>query len=311
MRVNAPSRLHFGLLALPSEDSAVRRFGGAGMMIRQPELAVRVEPAAAWSARGPRAERALEYARRFAGSAPERAFALHVEHAGPEHVGLGAGTQLGMTVAKALAVATGEDLDAVALARRIGRGERSAIGVHGFARGGFLVDGGKGPATTIAPLLSRLPFPEEWRMLLAIPRREQGLHGPAEREAFLQAKESATNRVTEELAALLLLGVLPALAERNLATFGPALAEFNRKVGAMFAPWQGGVYATAQAAALVDHLTAQGAPAGQSSWGPTVFAVAEEGKAHFLRNRLKRTDLAEGCELLVVSGCNTGATVDK
>ena len=64
-RVTAPSRLHFGLLSLPAAgpiagpDSTVapgppvRQFGGVGLMVDRPGLAVRVEPAGDWAGRGP------------------------------------------------------------------------------------------------------------------------------------------------------------------------------------------------------------------------------------------------------------------
>src|SRR5438045_889474 len=106
-RVQAPSRLHFGLLRLPGRDDPTetfaRRFGGVGLMVKEPGIALSVIPAAGWSADGPLAERALGYAQQFA-----RALSLHdrspchviVEHCAPEHAGLGTGTQLGLAVAR-------------------------------------------------------------------------------------------------------------------------------------------------------------------------------------------------------------------
>src|SRR5205807_1029658 len=118
-----------------------RRFGGAGMMVERPGVLLRVVPAAAWSAEGPLADRALAFARHFTqalaaetGQAvpPQR---LLVGGAPPAHAGLGSGTQLGMAVALALAVDR-PDLPAGELARLVGRGLRSGLGVHGFAQGG-------------------------------------------------------------------------------------------------------------------------------------------------------------------------------
>src|SRR5437867_3065524 len=105
-------------------------------MIDQPGLSVRLESADQWRASGPLADRALELARRFVATLPPDAVEPHriiVESTPPEHVGLGTGTQLGLAVAKTLAIAHGHsDWDAVELARRVGRGARSAVGVHGF-----------------------------------------------------------------------------------------------------------------------------------------------------------------------------------
>ncbi|HZT83636.1 MAG TPA: hypothetical protein VFA26_25625, partial [Gemmataceae bacterium] len=193
-RVVTGSRLHFGLFTLappgrwPDLPGApahpARRFGGVGLMVEAPGVRLAVEPAAAWSAEGPLAERALAFARRFAGSLPPGSVPphhVHVERAAPEHAGLGTGTQLGLATARALAVSSGlPGMAAEELADRVGRGARSALGVHGFAQGGFLVEAGQGPAGGISPLVARAVFPEEWRVVVALPAGEPGLHGGAE-----------------------------------------------------------------------------------------------------------------------------------
>src|SRR5207302_870603 len=147
---------------------------------------------------------------------------VHVARAGPEHAGLGTGTQLGLAVARAVAESGGEPgLDAVELACRVGRGARSALGVHGFARGGFLVEAGKREAGELAPLVARLDFPEPWRLVLALPPGPPGLHGRLESQALtrLLADPAALPR-TEALCRLVLLGLLPALLEEDLEAFG-------------------------------------------------------------------------------------------
>src|SRR5262249_50286852 len=145
-RVEASSRLHFGLLSLPVggdrwDDGPPRRqFGGVGLMIDSPQVAVSASPAREWSARGPSAQRALKFAQPFAATLPDRpAFAIEVQSAPEEHAGLGSGTALALSVARAIAVETGHaDWPATELAGRIGRGERSAVGIHGFDRGGLI-----------------------------------------------------------------------------------------------------------------------------------------------------------------------------
>ena len=75
IRVQAPSRLHFGLLSMTTgnlwpdlhgqETLFARRFGGIGLMIQKPGVHLSVQSASDWSAEGPLAERALWFARRF------------------------------------------------------------------------------------------------------------------------------------------------------------------------------------------------------------------------------------------------------
>jgi beta-RFAP synthase len=331
IRVRVPSRLHFGLLTLPASelqpacwpdlDGALtlpaRLFGGAGLMVQAPGLQVRAEPAAAWSAEGPLADRALAYARQFvatgapaAGKEALRPHRLIIEAAAPEHMGLGTGTQLGLAVARTLALAHGQGaLDAVALARRVGRGRRSALGIHGFARGGFLVEAGKRRPEEIAPLVARVPFPEPWRIVLILPSGGKGLHGTDESATFAHLPGRVGLAHTEALCRLVLLGMLPALAEQDVAAFGEAVYDFNRRVGEAFRPVQGGIYAHPQTAALVAFVRGQGIRGvGQSSWGPAVFAIIEDyERAEDLERRLRQQfGLAPG-EVLTTAACNRGA----
>lgn len=299
IRVQAPSRLHFGVLNLaaygpwPDLDGdptvPVRRFGGAGLMIDTPGTIVRVEPAADWSADGPLAERALAVAKRFTESVPHLGpHRVTVERAAPEHVGLGTGTQLALAVAKALAVAAGmPDAPAEDLARRVGRGARSGVGVHGFRHGGFVVEGGRADGDGVAPLLTRLAFPEEWRVVLVRPVADAGTHGAAEHRFFAQPPARRVD--TDALCRVLLLGVLPALADRDFEAFGDALTDFNARSGELFADGQGGRYAGPAVADAVRRLRALGARGvGQSSWGPTAFGVASDAaRAQWLRDRVR------------------------
>jgi len=243
IRVRAPSRLHFGLFTpghagtWPGVEGRAavpaRGFGGVGLMVRDPGVTVAVRPAPAWSAEGPLAERALAFARRC-GAAPCQ---LVVERAAPEHVGLGTGTQLGLAVARAVLLATaGEAPDAVTLSRLAGRGERSALGVHGFQSGGFLVEGGKARPDELSPLVARVDFPRQWKIVLAVPRGLQGRHGAAESQVFDPAGEPGDLAHTDAMCRLVLLGMLPALHQQDLRAFGAALSGFSRRAGELFRP---------------------------------------------------------------------------
>lgn len=309
LQVRSPSRLHFGLLSLPADDvSARRHFGGVGLMIDEPGIRVSAQTADSWSAEGPLAERALGFARKFSQSlSTSRPFHVIVEACPPQHVGLGTGTQLGLAVAQALASACGlEGIGAVELARRIGRGQRSALGIHGFANGGFLVEGGKGPNSGVAPLIARADFPSTWSIVLILPQGESGRHGEAEERAFHGLRTGQT----EPLCRLVLMGMLPAVVEVDLPAFGEAVYEFNRRVGEMFKPVQGGIYAHSRSGAMVDFIREQKvAGVGQSSWGPAIFAIVEKDRADSLTRNLRAQFCFSPAEVLVTRASRAGATV--
>jgi beta-ribofuranosylaminobenzene 5'-phosphate synthase len=326
IRIRTPSRLHFGLMSIPAEEASAwpnqegdltlprRHFGGVGLMIERPGIDLTLESAASWSAEGSLAERAHGFAKRYCTALGiDASFHLRVADAAPEHAGLGTGTQLGLAVARALAEITQQSVrDAVTLARLVGRGRRSALGVHGFAAGGFLVEAGKRDPDAIAPLVGRWDFPAEWSVLLIVPRGTQGTHGTRELDAFADlSRRPADDRTTEILSRIVLLGLIPALLERDLPTFGEALYDYNRRAGAMFQPVQGDFYADPRSAAIVKAVRGLGIPGvGQSSWGPAIFAIVATDRAADLREWLVNKMRLTPEEIMLTRASQQGAVVD-
>jgi beta-ribofuranosylaminobenzene 5'-phosphate synthase len=313
MRIRTPSRLHFGLLGWGPQ--AGRQFGGVGLMIDSPGINLMVEPASSWRIEGPHAPRVVQLVAYLQQKMRESGMTLppahiRVESVPPEHVGLGVGTQLCLAVARAvLRLAGVRDLSAGELARWTGRGRRSGIGLHGFEHGGLIVDGGRKNEADIPPLLVRLPFPDEWSILVVRPPGDSGLHGPDEHRAFADLPPFTQN-VTDSLCRLVLLEILPAVLERDLAAFGAALGELQAHVGACFAPAQGGIYATAQASEIVNLLRSLGfVGVGQSSWGPTLygFSSVPEQELTVPAERVRQRFGLDQTSVLLTRAANQGA----
>jgi beta-ribofuranosylaminobenzene 5'-phosphate synthase len=277
--VEAGARLHFGVLDL--RGSLGRRFGGLGAAVPTPSVLLEAAPAPELRVDGPDRDRAEEFARRFLeyhGLAIGARLLIH--RTIPAHSGLGSGTQLGLSVARALAELAGLPVDPAELARAVSRGRRSAIGTWTFALGGFIVEGGRRAGSNeIAPLLARFAVPDRWRCVIAVPRGAPGLSGEAEVAAFDQLRPPPESQV-ERVAHLVLMQLLPALVEADLPSFGSALTEVQRITGAWFAPQQGGVFAPGPTATLVERMAEWGAAGvGQSSWGPAAYGLVDGEEA--------------------------------
>jgi len=278
LRIRTPSRLHFGLLGFSPQTP--RRFGGIGLMVESPGVELCAEPATAWKVEGVLATRARQIVDRLCAQQRQEGIVLTparicVHSAPVEHVGLGVGTSLSLAVTRVVLNLAGVPSPAVEmLARLAGRGSRSGIGLHGFCRGGLIVDGGRKHETGIPPLLSRVPFPEDWSVLVVCPPGARGLHGTDEARAFASLPPIASE-ITNELCRLVLLGILPAALEHDLPAFGTAVSELQERVGACFAPVQGGPYTAPHANEIVAEMSQLGfVGIGQSSWGPTLFGFA-------------------------------------
>ncbi len=319
IEIRTPSRLHFGLLALGAMRS--RQFGGVGLMVREPDLVVRVERADdGFDASGPMTDRAVAFAKRFAERAQQRSIGraisgarISVRRAPRPHTGLGTGTQLAMAVARGLAALIGRDeLGPAELARLVGRGRRSAIGLHGFFHGGLIVEGGKRDSDGVSPMVVQQSFPDDWPIVVVTPERLAGLAGQRETHAF-STMTPTPDSVTGRLCELTLLGLLPAVIERDLDTFGDALYEMQQVVGQCFAAAQGGVYADPMLERIVGCIRESGVRGvGQSSWGPTVYAVTpNEQVADEIARRVRdRFDLAD-TEVRVTWADNQGSSLKE
>ena len=308
VRVEAPARLHLGMLAVAGNGE--RRFGGLGVAVDRPAVVVEARMADELSAEGADAERALAFARRCheALGLPGGAH-LNVLEAIPPHVGLGSGTKLALAVGQALAAVHGRTVEAPRLAQAVGRAARSAVGTWTFALGGLVVEGGvRRGEERPAPLLARHPMPEQWRVVLVVPRAEAGLSGVPEEAAFRQLVPSPERSAT--IAQLVLTSLLPALVEGEVEEFGVALTRIQQLVGDAFATVQGGRFHP-RAGALVEALLGNGAAgAGQSSWGPAVYGiVGGEAAGRELARRMEDVVAGEGSVELVTFD-NRGARVE-
>jgi len=286
LRIKTASRLHFGLLGWGPRAS--RQFGGVGLMVERPGLELTARPADVFQAEGLLADRVASLLDRIRERADSdltlKPARVEVVAAPDEHNGLGVGTQLSLAVASLLLRLSGvAEPPLEAFARLSERGRRSGVGLHGFLHGGLVVDGGHKVADDVPPLVSHMTFPPEWSVLIVRPPGPKGRHGAAEVAAFAELPP-CPDRVTERLCRLVLLDLLSAVAERDLAAFGAAVSELQHRVGTAFASAQGGVYATPESETLVEDFGRLGlVGGGQSSWGPSLYAFgaipAEERSA--------------------------------
>lgn len=322
-RVSTPCRIHLGLLNILSDvthwpdGTPARRYGGIGFMVESPRIIVEARRSATWSSNGPSAGRALIFAQKTVAILPyesQSPFHIEVVTCPPEHVGLGVGTQLGLAVARAVATEAGHpEIETATLAQAIGRGERSAIGIHGFTAGGLLLEGGKLNPHRPAPLLGRYEIPAEWPLVVITPRSESGdWAGIRERQAFARPRSvERMMALTESMTRLIVLGMIPALIEQDVNAFGAAFTEYNRFGGRMFAEDQGGDYSSETVKKIIDVCLKSGATgAGQSSWGPTVVAVCpDEPAAHSVIEECRR--LSPDSECLLTRADHRGAIVTQ
>jgi beta-RFAP synthase len=309
--VSVPARLHLGFMDL--NGGLGRRFGGIGLALRGLGTTITIGTAAYTQVQGPERERAracLDAMRRLLDR--DGAYHLSVDETVPAHAGLGSGTQIALAVAAGVRRLHDLPLDVPGDAIHLGRGARSGIGIGLFTRGGLVVDGGRGPnETAVPPIISHMPFPDSWGVLVILDPACQGLHGREEAAAFAALPAFSADEAAR-LCRLVVMQLLPALAERDLAGFSAAIKELQMRLGDFYAPVQGGHRFTsprvAAALALLEHEGATGV--GQSSWGPTGFAfVPSRAEAARLATIARQHPGCRGLDIRVCAALNRGADI--
>ena len=310
--VSAPTRLHFGLLAFGNQEG--RNFGGVGLMLKKPRIKIKVKASQSFNTTGIYADRLAEFAEMWkdytkADKLPN--CTLKVTKAPPQHVGLGLGTQLGLSTAEALQRFTSNSgFSAMERAIVVNRAARSAVGTYGFEFGGLIVERGRLPNERISPLECRMNFPQKWRIALIRPEGGSGLSGESEIKAFTDIPP-VSQRITDQLLNIIQSQLLPGLTAQDFRQVTEAVESYGHLAGSCFEEIQGGPYNGRLLNNRVKWLKQMGARGvGQSSWGPTLFCFfdSKEAAKEFQRNV---PDDGSGQKLIVdiVKPDNQGAVI--
>lgn len=315
--LRAPGRLHLGFL--DPAGTLGRRFGSIGLVVDGFATALELRGAAAdgITRSGPGDDAELERARRHLASLREHTglqqpLHLHFGELLPAHAGFGSGTQLALAVGRAFAQWHGLALPTVTLARWLARGLRSGVGIAGFEQGGLLVDGGPSVDGSAAPLLARLAFPDAWRIVVVVDPQQRGLSGAEEKQAIATLAPLPQTH-SADICHQLLMRVLPGAANGDFAAFAAGVSRIQQVLGEHFAPaQQGSAFSSAAVARLLGWVAANPrfpAGAGQSSWGPTGFAIVEsQARADALVAAARAEQVVDAAlQIRIVRGQNHGA----
>ena len=318
--IKSTARLHMGFFDL--HGGLGRKFGSIGLSLATPTIELSAQMSSQLQVEGITSveDKVASIAQQFItklnliGSVR-----FNIRQHIPEHAGLGSGTQTALAVGAAISQLYKLNLSTAQIAELTGRGGRSGIGIAAFDYGGLLIDGGRAARTNtslsklssnVPPLLARYDFPEDWRVLLILDASQPGIHGEVEREAFKQLPEFSES-LAAQLCRYVLMQAMPAIVEQDLTAFGFAIQELQSHVGDYFSPAQGGRYASPQVGAVLQALQNMGVACfGQSSWGPTGFAVFEnelEAEKHL--QQLETMFLDSHLSWKICSARNAGAEI--
>ena len=295
VEVSTGSRIHITLIDMNSTVTG-RVDGGIGFMVERPSVVVRSQPSTEASISvSPSVDvesrdeilaairSTTDRLRDAFGSGPAQ---IDIKECPRTHAGLGAKTQVLLATCVAVARCYERQIDIGQLGRMTGRGGTSGIGLYGFQLGGFIVDGGHaiptkgGPdpyrpsslssSAGSPPLIARYELPD-WPVLVITPLGYR-IHGSWEAQLFKEVCPVPMDDV-QSVSHIVLMQILPAIVEHDLAAFGAGLwAIQDRRWKAFEIGSQ-----TPQVQSLITRLREDLRVTGvaMSSWGTTVVCVDE------------------------------------
>lgn len=274
LEASAPSHVHVGNIDI--HGGIGRLYGTLGFALNTPRLRVRVCKSTSNTILGTRRSDVEGYVDLFSELYNVKLRVEFLEEI-PPHVGLGSTTPIALSIGMAAAILSGRNYSLEEIALKAGRSRVSALGYYAFKLGGFICDGGyRVDREGVPPLVLRVPVPERYRIVYAVPTRslEEILRVKAVEDKVLASMPAMSMDMAERNARIVLMGVLPAAAEGDWETAGKWLYELNRGLGEYWASKQGGVYCCSEAEELIRFYLSHGALcACQSSWGPTVYGL--------------------------------------
>lgn len=317
VHVDTPSRLHFGLIDLNGDIGRID--GSIGLALDDPGFSLTARASGESTVRGASVheERVLATLARLREAWGVGGVELSFTRTIPLHSGLGAGTQVILAAMHALARLYDVVLTREEVMRLSGRGGASGIGLHAFLSGGFIVDGGHRfperkqsylPSAAssdagVGPLLIRRDFPD-WDVLLVIPK---GRHISGEEEVRLfQGLCPMPPQAAAHICHALVMGMLPALVEEDMASFARAVQE-SQAVGWKQVEIDAQGEVVRKTLEFARDVGAHGAA--MSSWGPATAVFADD--VHAIKPRFDEflQSLPDGGVSLVTKANNVGARI--
>ncbi len=292
LEISAPSHVHVGNIDI--HGGLGRLYGTLGFTLEKPRLRVKICRSSKNEVRGTSRRDVEEYVDLFSKYYGVELSVSFMEEI-PAHVGLGSTTPIALSIGIAAAILSGKRYDLEDIALRAKRSRVTGLGFYSFKYGGFICDGGYRPdKLKVPPLLMRVPVPEKYRIIYAVPTKHlDEIFALKEREdEILESMPAMDERMAEKNARIVLMGILPAVAEGDWETAGRLLYRLNRGLGEYWASEQRGIYCCEEVEEIVNFYLQQGALcACQSSWGPTVYALFPAGKVDSVYGKL--VDLIE------------------
>jgi len=239
--ITTAGRLHFNSLKMNAVDG--RGCGGIGVALKDPALKIIFSLANKIVITGADAmlrKKVENFAKNFLlYIGVNRGINIKIIKFFPGKVGLGSGTQLGMSVGRGISLLYGKKISLRLIAEITKRAGISGIGYYAFSKGGLIVDGGYWMGKTEAkktfadhnptppPLIARYSFPTNWKVLLLTPKKSLPKISSLDEAKLFIENTPVPMKEIGVICTNVLMGIIPSLQEKDYFKF----IEYLSKIG--------------------------------------------------------------------------------
>lgn len=232
LTVKSSARLHFNSLKMNAVGG--RGCGGIGLSLEDPALELNFSRNKCVSVTGGNLylrKKSKIFAKIILDFIREPGVAIKINKFFLNQIGLGSGTQLGLSIGKGISQLYGKSIPPRKIAFLTKRAGISGIGYYAFFRGGMILDGGykmgsnedkktfADHASSPPPLIGNYNFPKNWKILLIIPRQRTIDVSKFDENKFFKENCPTPLKEVEAICTDVLMGLVPAVQERDYFNF--------------------------------------------------------------------------------------------
>lgn len=157
----------------------------------------------------------------------------------PNQVGLGSGTQLGLSVGRGISLLFSKKLSNFQIAKITRRGGVSGVGYYAFSKGGLIIDGGyrigenenkknfADHSLTPPPLTARYQFPKKWKIILLTPDTTLSKISSLDEGEFFMKNTPISTEEVGIICTNVIMGMIPSLQEKDYFKFMEYFSKIN------------------------------------------------------------------------------------
>lgn len=241
--ITSTGRLHFNSLKMNA--SGGRGCGGLGVALEEPVMKIEFSVSKRLNISGGNSylrNKIKKFAEEILGYLNiQNSVDIKIVDYFQNQVGLGSGTQLGMSIGRGISLLFDKKISNLQIAKITRRGGVSGIGYYSFSRGGLIVDGGyrigekevkknfADHSLTPPPLTGRYHFPWKWKIILLTPDKTLPKISSLDEGKFFTENTPIPMEEVGQICTNVLMGMIPALQEKDYFKFMEYFSEVNHR----------------------------------------------------------------------------------